>query len=64
MARDDHRHLSMLHIVHGACTAALDVFHADDTPVDKQLVDALDAVVSQTYDEIERLSALFAKTSQ
>lgn len=54
----------MLHIVHGACTAALDVFHADDTPVDKQLVDALDAVVSQTYDEIERLSALFAKTSQ
>jgi len=63
MARDDQRHLSMLHIVHGACTAALDTFRADDTPVDQQLVDDLDAVVRRTNDEIERLSAVLAKCS-
>lgn len=63
MAQDDHRHLSMLHIIHGACTAALETFRADDTPVDRQLVADLDAVVRRTGDEIERLSALLAKSS-
>jgi hypothetical protein len=54
----------MLHIVHGACTAALDTFRTDDTPVAQHLVDDLDAVVRRTQDEIERLSALLAKASQ
>ncbi|HXI95862.1 MAG TPA: hypothetical protein VNG04_07035 [Candidatus Acidoferrum sp.] len=61
MAADDtYQHLSMLRILYGACTAALDAFRAADNPVDEQLVVDLEAMVTRTQSEIERLSALLA----
>jgi hypothetical protein len=50
--------LAMLRILHGTSTAALDAFHAADNAVDEQLVLDLEAMVTRTHAEIERLSAL------
>lgn len=63
MATDTHKHLAMLRILYGACSAALDAFRAADNPVDEQLVSDLEAVVERTKGEIERLSAHLAKSS-
>ena len=63
MATDTHKHLAMLRILYGACSAALDAFRAADNPVDEQLVSDLEAVVERTKGEIERLSAHLAQTS-
>jgi hypothetical protein len=46
----------MLRILYGACTAALDAFHAADNPVDEGLVADLEKMVERTKAEIERLS--------
>jgi hypothetical protein len=46
----------MLRILNGACTAALDAFHAADNPVDEELVADLETMVERTRTEIERLS--------
>lgn len=63
MATDTHKHLAMLRILYGACSAALDAFRAADNPVDEQLVSDLEAMVERTKGEIERLSAHLAKSS-
>jgi hypothetical protein len=63
MRQDNHQHFAMLHILYGACTGALEAFRAADNPVDEQLVDDLDEMVSRTHAEIERLSALLARPS-
>jgi hypothetical protein len=61
MAADTHKHLAMLRILYGACSAALDGFRAADNPVDDQLVIDLENMVERTKGEIERLSTLLAK---
>lgn len=53
----------MLNILHGAGSAALDVFRAADSPVDGQLVKDLEAMVERTRGEIDRLAADLAKPS-
>lgn len=53
----------MLRILYGACSAALDAFHAADNPVDAQLVTDLEAMMARTRDEIERLTALLQEAS-
>jgi hypothetical protein len=53
--------LSMLRILYGACTAALDAFRAADNPVDERLVADLEAMVERTRDEIDRLAARLAE---
>ncbi len=63
MAADTHRHLAMLRILYGACSAALDAFRAADNPVDEQLVIDLETMVERTRGEIERLTAHLAKPS-
>ena len=50
----------MLHILYGACTAAVNAFRAADNPVDEKLVLDLEAMVVRTRGEIERLAALLA----
>jgi hypothetical protein len=50
----------MLHILYGACAAALNAFRAADNPVDEQLVLDLEAMVVRTRDEIERVAVLVA----
>ena len=52
--------LAMLHILYGACSAALNAFRAADNPIDEQLVHDLEAMVSRTQGEIERLAASVA----
>ena len=64
MAADSHKHLAMLRILYGACTAALDAFRAADNPVDEQLVVDLQTMVTRTQGEIERLTSLLAESSQ
>jgi hypothetical protein len=56
--------LAMLHILYGACTAALNAFHAADNPVDEQLVRDLEVMVKRTQGEIERMSARMASESE
>jgi hypothetical protein len=51
----------MLRILYGACSAALDAFRAADNPVDAELVADLETMMTRTYGEIERLTALLAK---
>lgn len=51
----------MLRILYGACAAALDAFRAADNPVDTQLVADLERMMTRTYGEIERLTALLAQ---
>jgi hypothetical protein len=55
-----HQQLAMLHILHGACTAALNAFRAADNPVDRQLVLDLEAMLTRTQGEIERMTAQLA----
>jgi len=57
------KHLAMLRILYGACSAALDAFRAADNPVDQQLVADLESMVTRTYLEIERLTAQLAKSA-
>jgi hypothetical protein len=61
MESDTHQHLAMLRILYGACSAALDAFRAADNPVDTQLVSDLETMMTRTYGEIERLTALLAQ---
>jgi hypothetical protein len=56
--------LAMLHILYGACTAALNAFRAADNPVDDQLVHDLEAMVERTQGEIERMTAQLARGSE
>jgi hypothetical protein len=63
MTPDTHQHLAMLRILYGACSAALDAFRAADNPVDAELVGDLEAMMARTYGEIERLTALLARTA-
>ena len=42
------RHLAMLRILYGACTASLDAFHAADNAVGEQLVADLEKMVERT----------------
>jgi hypothetical protein len=58
---DTHQHLAMLRILYGACSAALDAFRAADNPVDAQLVTDLEAMMTRTKTEIERLTTLLEK---
>jgi hypothetical protein len=55
--KSSEQQLAMLHILYGACSAALNAFRAADNPIDDQLVSDLEAMVSRTQNEIERLSA-------
>lgn len=50
----------MLHILYGACSAALNAFRAADNPVDKQLVLDLESMIARTQGEIDRLAAALA----
>jgi hypothetical protein len=52
--------LAMLHILYGACSAALNAFRAADNPVDEQLVLDLETMVVRTQSEIDRLVAQIA----
>jgi hypothetical protein len=65
MAEDTQRRqqLSMLRILYGACSAALDAFRAADNPVDEQLVRDLEQMVTRTHGEIERISASLAQSA-
>ena len=53
----------MLRILYGACASALDAFRAADNPVDAQLVTDLEAMMTRTHGEIERLTGLLAAGS-
>ena len=53
----------MLHILYGACSAALNAFRAADNPIDEQLVRDLEGMVARTQDEIERIAASIASGS-
>ena len=55
--------LSMLRILYGACSAALDAFRAADNPVDEQLMADLEVMVERTKGEIERHAAHLAESS-
>lgn len=59
-ARSSEQQLAMLHILSGACTAALNAFRAADDPVDEQLVADLESMIVRTRGEIDRLVALLA----
>lgn len=50
-----------LRILHGACAAALDAFHAADNPIDEQLVLDLEKMVERTRREIDRLSTFLVE---
>lgn len=54
------QHLAMLHILYGACSAALNAFRAANNPVDEELVRDLEAMVVRTQSEIDRLVAQLA----
>ena len=60
MNESGQQHLAMLHILYGACSAALNAFRAADNPVDEQLVHDLDTMILRTQGEIERLVAELA----
>ena len=62
MASDTHQNLAMLRILYGACSAALDAFRAADNPVDTRLVSDLETMMTRTYGEIERLTAVLAQS--
>ena len=50
----------MLHILYGACAAALKAFRAAGNPIDAELVSDLEAMVVRTRGEIDRLAAVLA----
>jgi hypothetical protein len=54
------QHLAMLHILYGACSAALNAFRAANNPVDEELVRDLETMVVRTQSEIDRLVAQLA----
>jgi hypothetical protein len=58
--KSSEQQLAMLHILYGACSAALNAFRAADNPVDEQLVLDLETMVARTQSEIDRLSAILA----
>jgi len=55
--------LAMLHILYGACSAALNAFRAADNPVDEELVRDLEMMVTRTQGEIEKLAAHLARVA-
>jgi hypothetical protein len=55
MDADFRQQVSMLRILHAACSTALDAFHAADNPIDVQLVADLEKMVERTRLELERL---------
>ena len=59
-AKSTEQQLAMLHILYGACSAALNAFRAAGNPVDEQLVLDLEGMVVRTQGEIDRLAALLA----
>ena len=59
-SKPSEQQLAMLHILYGACTAALNAFRAADNPIDEQLVVDLEMMVVRTRGEIERLATLLA----
>jgi hypothetical protein len=59
-AKSREQQLAMLHILYGACSAALNAFRAADNPVDERLVLDLETMVARTQGEIDRLSAILA----
>ena len=63
MERDVQQQLSMLRILHAACSTALDAFHAADNPVDARLVADLEEMVKRTHVELERLAGRSAEPS-
>jgi hypothetical protein len=63
MEADADGQLTMLQIVYGACSAAVDAFRVDDCVVDEQLVADLQDTMTRTHREIERLARLLAKAS-
>ncbi len=56
----EQQHLAMLHILYGACSAALNAFRAANNPVDEELVRDLETMVVRTQSEIDRLVAQLA----
>jgi hypothetical protein len=56
----EQQHLAMLHILYGACSAALNAFRAANNPVDEELVSDLETMVVRTQSEIDRLVAQLA----
>jgi hypothetical protein len=63
MERDFQQQVSMLRILHAACTTALDAFHAADNPIDTQLVADLEDMVERTRGELERLVSHGSETA-
>ena len=63
MDRDFQQQVSMLRILHAACSTALDAFHAADNPVDEQLVADLEKMVERTRLELERLARRSPETA-
>jgi hypothetical protein len=59
-AKSTEKQLAMLHILYGACSAALNAFRAADNPIDEQLVVDLETMIVRTQSEIERLAAQLA----
>ena len=59
-AKSSEQQLAMLHILYGACSAALNAFRAADNPVDEQLVAHLETMIARTQGEIELLAARLA----
>jgi hypothetical protein len=62
MAADTYKHLSMLRILYGSCTAALDAFRAADNPVDEQLVVDLETMVTRGRGARSNASQSFSGT--
>ena len=48
--------VSMLTILHAACTTALEAFYAADNLIDRELVGDLEKMVERTRREIEKLA--------
>jgi hypothetical protein len=63
MDRDFQQQVSMLRILHAACSTALDAFHAADNLLDAELVADLEEMVERTGLELERLASPSAETA-
>jgi hypothetical protein len=59
-AKSSEQQLAMLHILYGACSAALNAFRAAGNPVDEELILDLEAMIVRTQGEIDRLATLLA----
>ena len=60
MKPDSQQQLSMLRILYGTCSAALDAFRAADNTVDAQLVADLEKMVERTRVEAEHMAERLA----